>query len=181
MNLTTPFTLPFCTPPHAYTPSPCSCQRCKKDNQCPKLFSSDNNMYPGSVPAELQGLSQTEEMLIARSCPIMRVIHLKGGQLGSDARPNQLQQKSPSGSLAPAAPVAITPTFSPWTHTSDDSYIYQLSLVLATAIVSFYFLPGSWCPFFIFFLPTTRPWRLCPLLVCLFIQQYTRLLLMCCF
>ena len=81
MNLTTPFTLPFCTPPHAYTPSRCSCQRCKKDNQCPKLFSSDN-MYPGSVPAELQGLSQTEEMLIARSCPIMRVIHLKGGQLG---------------------------------------------------------------------------------------------------
>ena len=131
MNLTTPFTLPFCTPPHAYTPSPCSCQRCKKDNQCPKLFSSDN-MYPGSVPAELQGLSQTEEMLIARSCPIMRVIHLKGGQLGSDARPNQLQQKSPTGSLAPAVPVAITPTFSPWTHTSDDSYIYQLSLVVAT-------------------------------------------------
>ena len=27
-------------------------------------------------------------------------------------------------------------TFSPWTHTSDDSYIYQLSLVLATATVS---------------------------------------------
>ena len=138
MNLTTPFTLPFCTPPHAYTPSRCSCQRCKKDNQCPKLFSSDN-MYPGSVPAELQGLSQTEEMLIARSCPIMRVIHLKGGQLGSDARPNQLQQKSPTGSLAPAVPVAITPTFSPWTHTSDDSYIYQLSLVLATAIASYFF------------------------------------------
>ena len=140
--MTTPFTLPSCTPPRAYTPSPCSCQRCKKDNQCPKLFSSDNNMYPGSVPAELQGLSQTEEMLIARSCPIMRVIHLKGGQLGSDARPNQLQQKSPTGSLAPAVPVAITPTFSPWTHTSDDSYIYQLSLVLATATVflsSFFF------------------------------------------
>ena len=91
MNLTTPFTLPFCTPPRAYTPSRCSCQRCKKDNQSPKLFSSDN-MDPGSVPAELQGLSQTEEMLIARSCPIMRVIHLKGGQLGSDARPNQLQK-----------------------------------------------------------------------------------------
>ena len=54
----------------------------------------------------------------------------------ADARPNQLQQKSPTGSLAPAVPVAITPTFSPWTHTSDDSYINQLSLVLATAIVS---------------------------------------------
>ena len=104
MDLTTPFTLPFCTPPHAYTPSRCSCQRCKKVNKCPKLYSSDNNMDPGSVPAELQRLSQTEEMLIARCCPIMR-----------------------------------TPMFSPWAHTSDDSYIYQLSLVLATASVSFRF------------------------------------------
>ena len=31
----------------------------------------------------------------------------------------------------------ITRTFRPWTHTSDDSYIYQLSLVVATATVSF--------------------------------------------
>ena len=38
-------------------------------------------MGPGSVPVELQGLTQTEEMLIARCCPIMRVLHLKGGQL----------------------------------------------------------------------------------------------------
>ena len=30
----------------------------------------------------------------------------------------------------------MIPTFRPWTHTSDDSYIYQLSLVLATATVS---------------------------------------------
>ena len=29
-------------------------------------------------------------------------------------------------------------TFRPWTHTSDDSYIYQLSLVVATATVSSY-------------------------------------------
>ena len=70
----------------------------------PEAVLPDNNMDPGSVPAELQGLSQTEEMLIARCCPIMRA-----------------------------------PTFSPWAHTSDDSYIYQLSLVLATAtaVVSF--------------------------------------------
>ena len=46
-------------------------------------------------------------------------------------------KKSSTGSLPPAVPLAITPTFSPWTHTSDDSYIYQLSLVLATATVSF--------------------------------------------
>ena len=44
---------------------------------------------------------------------------------------------STTGSLPPAVPLAITPTFSPWTHTSDDSYIYQLSLVLATATASF--------------------------------------------
>ena len=50
-------------------------------------------MDPGSVPAELQRLSQTEEMLIARCCPIIRVIHLKGGQLGSDARPNQCKKE----------------------------------------------------------------------------------------
>ena len=49
-----------------------------------------------------------------------------------------IAKKSPTGSLPPAVPLAITPTFSPWTHTSDDSYIYQLSLVSATATVSFY-------------------------------------------
>ena len=34
--------------------------------------------------------------------------------------------------------VRMTPTFRPRTHTSDDSYIYQLSLVVATATVSFF-------------------------------------------
>ena len=48
-----------------------------------------------------------------------------------------IAKKSTTGSLPPAVPLAITPTFSPWTHTSDDSYIYQLSLVLATATGSF--------------------------------------------
>ena len=41
----------------------------------------------------------------------------------------------------------------------------------------FFYLFSTWelVPFFfLFFLPTTRPWRLCPLLVCLFIQQFTR-------
>ena len=49
----------------------------------------------------------------------------------------KIAKKGTTGSLPPAVPLAITPTFSPWTHTSDDSYIYQLSLVLATATVSF--------------------------------------------
>ena len=34
--------------------------------------------------------------------------------------------------------VRMMPTFRPWTHTSDDSYIYQVSLVVATATVSFF-------------------------------------------
>ena len=46
-------------------------------------------------------------------------------------------KKEYSGYLPPAVPLATTPTFSPWTHTSDDSYIFQLSLVLATATVSY--------------------------------------------
>ena len=54
----------------------------------------------------------------------------------ADARPS-IAKKSPTGSLPPAVPLAITPTFRPWTHTSDDSYFYQLSLVVATATVSF--------------------------------------------
>ena len=36
-------------------------------------------------------------------------------------------------------------TFSPWTHTSDDSYIYQLSLVLATAAVSLFIIYSCLC------------------------------------
>ena len=51
-----------------------------------------------------------------------------------------IAKKSTTGSLPHAVPLAITPTFSPWTHTSDDSYIYQLSLVLVTATVSYIIL-----------------------------------------
>ena len=54
----------------------------------------------------------------------------------------QTLDKAVIDSLPPAVLLAITPTFRPWTHTSDDSYIYQLSLVLATAIVSSN-IPGS--------------------------------------
>ena len=30
------------------------CQRCYRDKKVPKLFSAENNMNPGSLPAELQ-------------------------------------------------------------------------------------------------------------------------------
>ena len=49
------------------------CLRCSRDKKCPKRFSSENSMIPSPVPPQLQGLTQTEEMLIARALPIMRV------------------------------------------------------------------------------------------------------------
>ena len=44
------------------------------------------------------------------------------------------------GSIPPVVPLAITRTNGPWAHTSDDNYIYQLSLVLATAILYLFLL-----------------------------------------
>ena len=39
-------------------------------------------MIPSSVPPQLEGLTQVEEMLIARALPIMRVYRKPGGQQG---------------------------------------------------------------------------------------------------
>jgi hypothetical protein len=39
-------------------------------------------MDPGTVPEQLRGLAQVEEMLISRVCPIMRVYRKHGGQMG---------------------------------------------------------------------------------------------------
>ena len=35
-------------------------------------------------------------------------------------------------------PLAMTRTNGPWTHTSHDSYMYQLSLVVAIASISYW-------------------------------------------
>ena len=59
-----------------------ACDRCKRDKKPVKSFSSANDMNPGSVPDQLKGLTQAEEMLIAKGCPVMRVYRLKGGQRG---------------------------------------------------------------------------------------------------
>ena len=125
MNLTTPFTLPFCTPPRAYTPSRCSCQRCKKDHQCPRPQLDGGDAHRAMLPDH------------ARYPPQGRAARVR-------CTTKSIAKNSTTGSLPPAVPLAITPTFSPWTHTSDDSYIYQLSLVLATAIVS-YLRAQRWC------------------------------------
>ena len=39
-------------------------------------------MTPSQVPSQLRGLTQTEQMLIARALPIMRVYIKPGGQRG---------------------------------------------------------------------------------------------------
>ena len=49
------------------------CTRCKRDKLLPKKFSAENFMIPSPVPPELQGLTQVEEMLIARAFPIMNI------------------------------------------------------------------------------------------------------------
>ena len=49
------------------------CYRCKRDKKSPKKFSAGNDMDPGIVPEQLKCLTQVEEMLISRVCPIMRV------------------------------------------------------------------------------------------------------------
>ena len=58
------------------------CSRCSRDEKSPKLYSVDNNMHPGDVPPELQGLTQVEEMLISAVMPMMSLYHLPYGQYG---------------------------------------------------------------------------------------------------
>ena len=62
--------------------APYMCSRCSRDKKSPKRFSCENSMIPSCVPHELQDLTQTEEMLIARALPIMRVYIKPGGQRG---------------------------------------------------------------------------------------------------
>ena len=59
-----------------------TCSRCKRDKKPCRLYSAENDMDPGSVPAELQGLSEVEKLLIARAFPIMSIYRKHGGQRG---------------------------------------------------------------------------------------------------
>ena len=64
-----------------------TCDHCKRDKKQVKYFSSANDVDPGSVPDQLKGLTQAEEMLIAKGCPVMRVYRLKGEQRGCVSQP----------------------------------------------------------------------------------------------
>ena len=58
------------------------CTHCKRHMHDVKKFSEANDMLPGSIPLHLKGLSQVEEMLIARACPIMSIYRKHGEQCG---------------------------------------------------------------------------------------------------
>ena len=58
------------------------CTRCTRDKALIKKFSSSNNMDPGKQPTCLKQLTQVEEMLTARACPLMCVYMKHGGQYG---------------------------------------------------------------------------------------------------
>ena len=49
------------------------CTHCKIDKGTPEEFRIENNMDSGLVPPELSGLTQCEEVLIARAFPVMQV------------------------------------------------------------------------------------------------------------
>lgn len=51
---------------------------CQRDKNIPKIFSTENVMNPREVPSCLEGMTQVEEMLIARACPIMTVYRKHG-------------------------------------------------------------------------------------------------------
>ena len=61
-----------------------TCCRCKRDKRSPKLFSTENDKDPGPVPLCTcrEGLTQVEQMLITRGCPVMCFYRKEGGQRG---------------------------------------------------------------------------------------------------
>ena len=50
------------------------------DKNTSKKFSGENNMIPSQEPKEVQGLTQSEEMLIAHAFPVIPVFTKLGGQ-----------------------------------------------------------------------------------------------------
>ena len=58
------------------------CSRCSRDKHQPKLYSHENYMNPGPMPAELQDFTQVEELLISAVMPMIILYRLPRGQLG---------------------------------------------------------------------------------------------------
>jgi len=58
------------------------CRSCTRSVQHRDKFSLQNKMHPITSPPPLPELSSMEEQLIALAQPVVRVVHLRGGQLG---------------------------------------------------------------------------------------------------
>ncbi|CAB4017850.1 Hypothetical predicted protein [Paramuricea clavata] len=98
------------------------CYRCKKDKKSPKKFSAENDMDPGIVPEQLSGLTQVEEMLISRVCPIMRVYRKHGGQRGYKGRVLNLPQDIQSFLKRLPSRVADLPVLIVRRHGTEDTH-----------------------------------------------------------
>ena len=60
-----------------------TCTRCRRDKKVPKVWSDENNMDSLSVPEELSGMLDAEQMLIARLAPTVHVHMLRHGGIAS--------------------------------------------------------------------------------------------------
>lgn len=69
-----------------------TCSRCSREKESPKKFSKENFMIPSAVPTQLSGLTQVEEMLIAKALPIMHIYIKPGGQRGYSGHTINLPQ-----------------------------------------------------------------------------------------
>ena len=56
--------------------------RCSRDKNTVRKFSKEYLLIPSPVPHQLEGSTQTEQMLLARALPIMTVYIKPGGQRG---------------------------------------------------------------------------------------------------
>ena len=60
-----------------------TCTRCRRDKKVPKVWSDKNNMDLFSVPEELSGMSDAEQVLTARLAPTVDVHMLRHGGIAS--------------------------------------------------------------------------------------------------
>ena len=98
------------------------CYRCKRDKKSLKKFSAGNDMDPGIVPEQLKGLTQVEEMLISRVCPIMRIYRKHGGQRGYKGHVLNLPQDVQSFLNRLPSQVADLPVLVVRRHGADETH-----------------------------------------------------------
>lgn len=100
------------------------CSRCTRDKGNVKKFSVQNNMIPSPVPKELYGLTQIEEMLIARVFPVISVYTKPGGQRAYKGHcinfPQNIQQLADTLPRYPKQLPIIIVTVNGKTNTSKD-------------------------------------------------------------